>query len=160
MSVPPHLLPFWKEFLLSTGTADHGRYYDVCIFGDSEELADELANLVLSGVKRATAGSLWSYEDQGMREPRPGDLSIVTAWSGQPLCIIETQAVDVVPYNEVTAEFAAAEGEGDGSLAYWLESHRRYFKRECASAGRQFDEGMLLACEKFKVIYQPRPNAA
>ncbi len=52
MSVPPHLLPFWNEFLLATGTADHGRYYDVCIFGDSEKLADELANLVLRGVKR------------------------------------------------------------------------------------------------------------
>lgn len=160
MSVPSHLLPFWNEFLLATGTADHGRYYDVCIFGDSEKLADELADLVLCGVKRATAGSLWSYEDQGVRPPRPGDLSIVTAWSGQPLCIIETQSVDVVPYNEVTAEFAAVEGEGDGSLAYWLEVHQRYFERESASAGRQFDERMLIACEEFKVVYQPRPSAA
>ncbi|MBO9689058.1 MAG: ASCH domain-containing protein [Mitsuaria chitosanitabida] len=160
MSVPSHLLPFWNEFLLATGAVDQGRYYDVCIFGDSEQLADELADLVLRGVKRATAGSLWSYEDQGIRIPRPGDLSIVTGWSGRPLCIIETQAVDIVPYNEVTAEFAAVEGEGDGSLAYWLESHQRYFERECESAGRQFDERMLLACEKFEVIYQPRSGPA
>ncbi|EMU9087203.1 ASCH domain-containing protein [Pseudomonas aeruginosa] len=52
------------------------------------------------------------------------------------------------------------EGEGDGSLAYWLEGHRRYFEQECARAGRQFDERMLLACEKFKVIYQPQPRTA
>lgn len=160
MSVPSHHLPFWNEFLLATGTADQGRYYDVCIFGDSEKLADELAELVLRGVKRATAASLWWYDDRGMRVPRPGDLSIVTAWSGQPLCIIETQAVEIVPYNEVTAEFAAVEGEGDGSLACWLQDHKRYFERECAKARRQFDERMLLACETFKVIYQPRPSAA
>ncbi|MGR4868778.1 ASCH domain-containing protein [Variovorax sp. LARHSF232] len=73
--------------------------------------------------KRATATSLWSLE----RLPAPGDLSIVTNWSGAPLCIIETLAVDVVPFNEVGAEFAATEGEGDGSLAYWQEAHRPYF---------------------------------
>ena len=58
MPVRPHLRAFWNEFLLATGTADHGRYYDVCIFGDSEKLADELADLVLRAVTRATAGSL------------------------------------------------------------------------------------------------------
>ena len=63
-------------------------------------------------------------------------------------------------YEMLDAEFAAIEGEGDGSLAYWLEGHRRYFEQECASAGRQFDERMLLACEKFKVIYRPRPSTA
>ena len=55
MSVPPHLLPFWNEFLLATGTADHGRYYDVCIFGDSEKLADELATLAARSDVGATA---------------------------------------------------------------------------------------------------------
>jgi uncharacterized protein YhfF len=160
MPVPPHLQAFWTEFLLATNTVDDDRYYDVCVFGDSKELADELANLVLLGIKRATAGSIASYEDQGIRVPRRGDLSVVTDWSGQPLCIIETQVVEVVPYNKVTSEFAAVEGEGDGSLAFWREAHRRYFERECARVGRPFNEEMLLACEQFEVVYQPRPIAA
>jgi uncharacterized protein YhfF len=54
----------------------------------------------------------------------------------------------------VSAEFAAAEGEGDGSLAYWRESHSAYFTRECEAAGRVFDESLLIACEKFEVLYQ------
>ncbi|PTU32653.1 ASCH domain-containing protein [Stenotrophobium rhamnosiphilum] len=160
MPVPPHLQTFWNEFLLVTGTTDADRYYDVCVFGDNKQLADDLGNLVLRGIKRATAGSLASYEDQGIHVPRAGDLSIVTDWSGKPLCIIETQVVEVVPYNEVTAEFAAVEGEGDGSLAFWREAHKQYFERECVQAGRIFGEDMLLACEQFKVVYQPRLNAA
>ena len=87
--------------------------------------------------------------------PQPGDLSIVTDWSGRPLCVIETQSVEIMPFREVTAEFAAIEGEGDGSLTYWQEGHRRYFKRECARVGREFDEDMLVACECFKVVYRP-----
>ncbi|MDR7335300.1 ASCH domain-containing protein [Roseateles asaccharophilus] len=160
MPVPPHLQAFWSEFRLATGTDDDSRYYDVCVFGDSQQLADELADLVLRGIKRATAGSLASYQDQGIRAPRAGDLSIVTGWAGQPLCVIETQVVEVVPFNEVTAEFAAVEGEGDGSLAFWRQEHRRYFEMECVKAGRHFDEGMLLACEQFRVVYQPRPIEA
>lgn len=158
MPVPPQLKSFWNEFARSCGEGDESRYYDICVFGDSESMAHELALLVLRGVKRATAGSLWSYEDRGMRVPKAGDLSIVTDWAGQPLCIIETQSVNIVPYCEVTAEFAAIEGEGDGSLTFWREAHRQYFQRECANAGRQFHENMLLACEHFAVIYPPQPS--
>ena len=32
---------------------------------------------------------------------------------------------------EVTEDFAAAEGEGDGTLAYWRRVHWSYFGREC-----------------------------
>ena len=58
MSIPLHLAPFWSDFAKYTGRADEDRFYEACIFGDSEELADELAALVLSGRKRATAGAV------------------------------------------------------------------------------------------------------
>lgn len=160
MPIPPHLAPFWSDFAKSTGRADEERFYEACFFGDSEELANELAALVLRGTKRATAGAVWSYEAEGKRLPQPGDLSIVTDWSGRSLCIIETQSVEVLPFQEVTAEFAATEGEGDGSLSFWQEAHRAYFTRECARAGREFSENMLVACERFAVVYRPRTNAA
>ncbi|MYN02922.1 ASCH domain-containing protein [Pseudoduganella sp. DS3] len=157
--IPAHLSDFWNAFADSIGGVDAARFYEVCVFGDSEALANELAELVLRGAKRATAGSVWSYQDEGKRIPMPGDLSIVTNWAGIPLCIIETESVEVVPFGEVSSEFAAIEGEGDGSLSFWREAHRQYFTRECARAGRQFSENMLVACERFKVAYQPATNA-
>jgi uncharacterized protein YhfF len=155
MPVPAHLATFWNTFAASIGGVDEGRFYEAFFFGDSEELANELAALVLRGVKRATAGAVWSCEAEGKRLPVPGDLSIVTSWSGEPLCIIETQAVDVLPFAEVSAEFAASEGEGDGSLSFWRAAHKQYFTRECVRAGRQFAENMLVACECFNVVYRP-----
>jgi uncharacterized protein YhfF len=129
-------------------------------FGDNEELANSLAELVLEGTTRATAGAVWSFEHEGKRAPRPGDLSVVTNWAGSPLCVIETIQVDVVPFSEVSAEFAATEGEGDGSLEYWREGHASYFSRECARIGRVFSEDMPVACERFKVVFTGSHGAA
>ena len=155
MPVPAHLSAFWSEFAKATCGADEGRFYEAFFFGDSEELANELAALVLRGTKRATAASVWSFKAEGKRQPQPGDLSIVTDWQGHPLCVIETQTVEVIPFREVTADFAATEGEGDGSLPFWREAHRQYFTRECASAGKEFAENMLVLCERFSVVYRP-----
>lgn len=160
MGIPPELRAFWDEFIEATGVADEARFYEAFAFGDSEALADELAALVLAGVKRATAGSVWSYAEEGRRLPEPGDLSIVTDWAGRPLCVIETRSVEVLPFDQVGEVFAATEGEGDASLDYWRAAHRAYFTRECERAGRSFDESMLVACECFEVVYQPPSSVA
>ena len=78
----------------------------------------------------------------------------MTNWSGTPLCVIETRDVAIVPYEQVTAEFAATEGEGDGSLRYWREAHWAFFGRECARIGRSPDPRMPVVCERFEVIYR------
>lgn len=144
---------YWKRFSAATGVVDNARFYDVACFGDSEELANELAELVLKGIKRATAGSLLSYEHEGKRPPRPGDFSIVTNWAGTPLCVFETTQVEILPFNAVSAEFAAIEGEGDGSLEHWRAAHAAFYTRECARSGHAFSETMLIACERFKVVF-------
>ncbi len=155
MPIPPHIADFWNAYAKAAGGVDEARFYEAFHFDDNEEAANFLAKLVLSGTKRATAGCVWSDEAQGKQPPRPGDLSIVTDWAGTPLCIIETLAVDIVPFKEVTAEFAATEGEGDGSLAFWQAVHRDYFGRESARIGRQFTEEMPVACERFRVVFPP-----
>ena len=160
MSLPPHIAEFWNRCADAVGGLDATRFYEVCFFADSEQSANSLAELVLAGAKRATASAVWSFEAAGKRLPVPGDLSVVTDWSGAPKCIIETIAVDIVPFREVTAEFAATEGEGDGSLHYWREVHRDFFTRECAQHGRAFTEDMLVACERFRVVFQPSMHSA
>ena len=160
MHVPDFVVEFWKRFEAAAGGVDSERFYEAFHFADNEELADSLAGLVLTGTKRATAGSVWSFEHEGKALPQPGDLSVVTSWAGTPLCVIETVQVDVVPFDEVTAEFAAAEGEGDGTLEFWRQEHASAFSRECARIGRVFNEGMLVACERFRVVFTGSQSAA
>ncbi|WP_418318882.1 ASCH domain-containing protein [Piscinibacter sakaiensis] len=157
MTVPPAIQPFWREFVSTIGHDPVDRFNEAFHFDDNAPSADELAGLVLAGRKRATAALAWAYESAGKAVPKAGDLSIVTLFSGEPVCIIETRDIQIVPFSEVDADFAATEGEGDGSLAYWQRAHRAFFGRECERLGRDFNITVPVVCERFAVIY-PRPG--
>jgi uncharacterized protein YhfF len=77
----------------------------------------------------------------------------MTDWQGKPLGVIETEVVEVVPFEEVTEAFAAREGEGDKSLRYWREVHWACFGRECRRIGREPDMRMPIVCEQFALVY-------
>src|SRR5688572_33167437 len=69
--------------------------YQVWHFGDSDELAHELAELVLRGVKRATAGLLWDAEADPSAMPVEDGYSVVTERSGAPRLIIRTTDFEI-----------------------------------------------------------------
>jgi len=146
---------FWNDFLdsLSDEQSFPSEMPEAWGFGDSPEMAEELGRLVLNGIKTATCSAVWEYEAENEPFPKTGELSIVTGGQGEPLCIIETVEVTIRPYNEVDAQFAYDEGEGDRSLACWREAHYNFFSRTLPDIGRQFSETMPLVCERFRVIY-------
>jgi uncharacterized protein YhfF len=111
-------------------------------FGDSPELADELLDLVLKGVKTATC----STEDEP-NTSNPGERWIVLDGRRRARCLIESTEVTYRRFGEVDAAFAYEEGEGDRSLAYWRSAHRRYFGRQ-----GKFSEDMMLMCERFRLV--------
>ena len=152
-AIPPRYLDFWTAFAATRESDPTPRFLEAFHFDDNEPSANELAELVVQGRKRATAALLWSHEVEGKPLPKPGDLSIVTDFSGTPRCVIETVRVDIVPFDQVTEEFAAVEGEGDGSLAYWRAAHERFFARECKRIGREPATDMPVTCELFKEVF-------
>jgi uncharacterized protein YhfF len=124
----------------------------VWTFGDSPELADELLALVLDGTKTATAELVWSFEAAEEPLPLVGNLSIVLDGSGAPRALLRTTKVDVVPFDQVSEEHARLEGEGDRTLATWRAEHERYWRRTMP-AGRAFAAGVLVVCERFRLLY-------
>ncbi len=154
MKIPSHIRLFWQAFAKTQALDPTPRFLEAFHFDDNAPSADELAELVLAGRKRATAGLVWSFEQAGAPIPNPGDLSVVTDFASTPLCVIETKRVDIVPFEEVSEAFAATEGEGDSSLDYWREAHRAYFGRECKRIGRTPDSRMQVVCERFEVVFR------
>ncbi|MEZ4660837.1 MAG: ASCH domain-containing protein [Caldilineaceae bacterium] len=148
---------FWRAFLqagLPTLAALPPDVPDAWGFGDSPQMADELGRLVYDGIKTATCGALWEYEHDGDALPQVGDLSMILDGAELPFCIIETTDVQIKPYNEVDAEFARAEGEGERTLEWWRQAHWRFFSRTLPRIGRQPSETMPLVCEQFRVIFR------
>ena len=123
-------------------------------FGDTPDLADELGRLVADGEKTATAEALWTFQASEDPVPEPGDHWVVVDAADEPLCVIQTDDVSVVAFDEVTADHAAAEGEGDRSLSFWRDAHREYYGRTLPE-GRAVSDDMPVVCERFHVVYRP-----
>lgn len=142
---------YWDTYKKATG--DKTEKYTSYYFCNNEEDARKLAELVVSGKKRATASCAWVFEHENERIPEAGDICIITDFFGEPKCVVKTTRVDVVRFGEVTAEHAATEGEGDLSLEFWRRAHKWFFTMECEAIGREFNEEMPVVCERFEVVY-------
>lgn len=118
-------------------------------FGATPEQADALLALVLDGTKTATASALSDYESEGEALPSPGTLSIVVDGAGKPRVLIVTTRVDVVAFDEVDAEHARLEGEGDLSLSYWRAAHQEFF-----SATGSWSPDMQVVLERFEIVHR------
>jgi uncharacterized protein YhfF len=129
-------------------------------FGATPEHADGLLELVLDGTKTATSSALWDHETTGEPVPRPGELSIILDGAGRPRAVLETTAVEILPFDGVSAEHARAEGEGDRSLATWRAIHERYWRRH-AQNPRGFEPTMPVVCERFRLVHaEPADRAS
>ena len=130
-------------------------------YGDSAELSKELLDIIKSGRKRAGTGLLWAYEHD--REPiaKTGDIEIVIDHRNEPALITRIVKSEIVAFIEVSADYAAVEGEGDGSLEYWRKGHWNFFSRERRRIGREPTETMPVICNVFEVLHVlPAPSEA
>ena len=66
----------------------------------------------------------------------------------RPRVILRTVELVQRRFDDVDEQFAYDEGEGDRSLAYWREAHKRYFTRLGL-----FKPNIMLWCERFSVEY-------
>lgn len=146
---------YWNQYLVSIpdGQEQPRRYVECFAFGFTSDDAREIAQLVLSGTKTATGSVLWSYDADKKPLPSVGDLWIVRAGSDTPVCIIETTDVRIIPFDEVTADYAWDGGEDDRSLESWREIYWEYIERECQRICLEPTSKAPLVMERFRVVY-------
>jgi len=114
-------------------------------------LADELADLIVKGIKTGTCSGHMFY---GENDPLPevGQYTVILNSKDMPVAIVRTTVVEIMPLNEVGEEFATSEGEGDLSYRHWWNGHVKFFAQECEEAGMLFSEDMLVVCETFELV--------
>ena len=121
---------FWQRFLKANPRNQSPlTYEDAWSFGDTSQMADELAALVLAGKKTATTSAAALYEIEQEALPQSGTYSVLLDGSDVPKAVFYLESVSIVPFDEVTAAFAFLEGEGDRTLAYWRRVHKAFFRR-------------------------------
>lgn len=127
--------------------------YTVVAFGDSPEMATELAELVIKGQKRATASLVRDYSQDVEPIPKEGDHVVVVDGQGQPKLIWRTTEIVIKPLVEVDEKFAWDEGEGDRTRDWWIEGHRAYFSRQAKDQGFTMHDGIETVFERFAVVW-------
>lgn len=125
---------YWQRFMTTNHLKD--AQYDAWAFGDDAEMANQLAELVVKGIKTATTSALEDYETN---EPLPkvGDYNMILWADGTPACITQTKVVEIVPYKWVSAEHAF---------------HEAFFKNEYQRLKQSFSPNIPCVCELFEVV--------
>jgi len=117
------------------------------------ENPNELAELVMRGIKTATASAYDLYKYDNEQFPHVGDYSVILNDKNQAVCIIRTTKLYVKQFNKVTEEHASKEGEKDRTLLSWRAIHKKFFKEEYKKYPIKFTEESNVLCEEFTLEY-------
>ncbi len=155
----PETAAFWQQACEAEGldpaAPHHAGTFSAPGGGYDEAFNEELAALVRDGQKRGTTHMTLEFEHRAIPLRDIGHYWVVTTTGGTPFCVVRITNVAVVPYEDVTPEFAASEGEGDLSLAFWQGAHIDYFKDQCRQWGYEWRDSQPVVCESFELIYRP-----
>lgn len=135
---------FWQRFCQEHHLATDSPV-DCWSFGTD---ADDLAKKVRDGIKTATTSAYEMYENEPL--PQVGELSIILDSSEKPVCVVREKVVEIIPYNQISAEHAYHEGEGD--YEEWRKIHDRFFEAEYRHAGKEFYPQAPMVCEVFEKV--------
>ena len=126
---------YWEQYLASLPD-DIERppgYLEAFSFGFTPRDASEIADLQV---------------------PHIGDHSVVNNGSKDPVCIIRTTEVSIIPFDEMPEVYARDGGEGDRTLATWRPMYWRYIESECQRICREANKKTPLVMERFAVVYR------
>lgn len=150
--------PFWLAYQRACSVKVPG--FSASALGHTRMLADTLAELVLSGVKRAQATLLRDFEaevaaDEGTDTslPQPGDHLVVLDGEGRPRAIVRTTHVEKRLFNQIDDAFAFESGEGDLSLRWWLTAYRQDYAERAEAECFAIDERLELLLEYFELVW-------
>jgi uncharacterized protein YhfF len=142
---------FWRGYRNAAGL--HHDDYDVVAFGDGAQMASELAELTVAGIKRATAGLVRQFGVDGEAPPILGGHVVLLDGADQPRAIWRTTEIRIGPLNSVDERFARDEGEGERTREWWLAAHRRFFARLAAAQGFHMHDEIETVFERFTVVW-------
>lgn len=144
----------WHEFCVSKGIAEDTPY-EAWAFCGGGPAGDELAALVLKGIKFGTASALddYIYEDDLDELPKVGDYSVILLDNDEAVCVIRDYDVYTRPFGEVSHFHGYSEGEDDRTLDAWRRIHTEAFGPDLKEIGYPLTNDSKIVCEKFTVEY-------
>ncbi|MGB3145198.1 MAG: ASCH domain-containing protein [Maribacter sp.] len=144
----------WQNFIISNPEFQKEELPESWFFHDNKEDANRLAELTLSGKKKASSGLYAWYEAADADLPKIGTKHIITDFEGKAKAIIEIKKVDTIPFRQISEAYAALDmGTTLEPLEKWKKAHWDFFSKAMEESGEEPTEDMLIVCEWFETIW-------
>ena len=144
---------YWANFLKITNRdAEDKCSGDLCFEGKGF-VQSQINSIVLAGQKQAFFTTLATFTIDDEPLPISGELYILVDNQNKPLCVLEIESVNIIPFNEVTFEMVKKEGEC-ATMGEWKEKMQEYIEDEAHVLGFEYSPDIKLVYQTFKVIYK------
>jgi len=144
----------WNNFIQSNPEFKNNEIPESDFFHTNETDANRLAELTLTGKKRASSGLYSLYLQYNAELPNVGTKQIVTDFNGKAKAIIETMSVDTIPFNKISKKYAQLDmGTSIEPLKKWKKAHWDFFESFLKERGQKPTEEMLIVAVEFKKIW-------
>lgn len=144
----------WHTFCIEKNI-DEQTPYEAWAFCGGGPFADELAKLVINGIKFGTASTLdeYIYENAQEQIPKVGDYSVILLDSQEAVCVIRDYDVYQRAFKKVSDFHSYSEGEQERTLEAWRRIHQEAFEPGLEQIEKPLTEDSIIICEKFTVEY-------
>ena len=144
----------WNDFIELNPEFKNDEIPESDFFHNNEKDANRLAELTLTGKKRASSGLYILYEQYNADLPSVGAKQIVTDFNGNAKAIIENISVNTIPFNKISREYAEMDmGTDIEPLKKWKKAHWDFFENFLKESGEKPTEEMLIVAVEFKKIW-------
>lgn len=144
---------FWAEYAASVNLSEDEYFSGELGFEARGFAGNERIASVLSGQKTGYFASLATYTIDNEPLPATGEYYVVMDNNSQPVCIVQSDEVEIVPFNQVPWAMAMLEGE-DENLEQWRAKEREYLEEEADIVGFEFTEDLKLVFMRFHLVYK------
>jgi len=144
----------WHSFTESNPEFKDNEMPESWFFHNNEKDANRLAELIVTGKKKAGSGLYLWYEEADADLPITGTKHIITDFAGKARAIIEIRNVDTIPFNQISKDYAEMDmGTEIEALKKWKKAHWDFFASAMKESEAKPTEDMLIVCEQFETIW-------
>lgn len=148
------VIELWNNFIKANPEFKNDNMPESWYFHNNEADANRLADLVVSGKKKAGSGLYKMYQKYEADLPIVGTKHLITNFSGKAQAIIEIVKVDTIPFNKITRDYASLDmGTEIEPLQKWRKAHWDFFSSVFEDSKEKPTENMLVVCEWFETIW-------
>lgn len=144
---------YWAKFLKNTNRDSEDKCSGDLSFEGKGFVQSQINSIVLTGQKQAFFTTFATFTIDNEPLPISGELYILVDNQNKPLCVLEIESVNIIPFNEVTFEMVKKEGEC-ATLGEWKEKMQEYIEDEAHVLGFEYSPDIKLVYQTFKVIYK------